>query len=218
MTCLFCGNQFNQKHSTQKFCSLICANKNTASVTKEKARRKRLRDCPQCGNTFDPGRGNGRQRFCSHSCAGKFNNVGRKRTPNKCVFCQSDFIKRKVDYCSHKCRQQHEIELWLAGKLDGNRTYTHATFVRRGVEQRDGLVCSLCDIVASRPEVATVLQLDHIDGNWQNNSPSNVRLLCPTCHALTETWGARNMGNGRTWKKNYNQYTPLDTSSGSVLE
>lgn len=37
------------------------------------------------------------------------------------------------------------------------------------------------------------LELDHIDGNYQNNNLSNLRLLCPNCHALTPTYRAKNI-------------------------
>jgi 5-methylcytosine-specific restriction endonuclease McrA len=36
------------------------------------------------------------------------------------------------------------------------------------------------------------LELDHIDGNRHNNSLSNLRMLCPNCHALTPTYRGKN--------------------------
>jgi Zn finger protein HypA/HybF involved in hydrogenase expression len=33
------------------------------------------------------------------------------------------------------------------------------------------------------------LHLDHKDGNRRNNQVNNLRLLCPNCHSLTETYG-----------------------------
>ena len=34
-------------------------------------------------------------------------------------------------------------------------------------------------------------ELDHIDGNRSNNCLDNLRMLCPNCHAQTETWCRR---------------------------
>ena len=45
------------------------------------------------------------------------------------------------------------------------------------------------------------LELDHIDGNSDNNSRSNLRMICPICHARTPTYRGRNMkkrGSART--------------------
>lgn len=41
------------------------------------------------------------------------------------------------------------------------------------------------------------LELDHIDGNHMNNNLSNLRLLCPNCHALTPTHAGKNKGKGK---------------------
>lgn len=45
------------------------------------------------------------------------------------------------------------------------------------------------------------VELEHIDGNSENNDLSNLTLLCPNCHSLTSTYKGRNIGNGRTLKK-----------------
>lgn len=37
------------------------------------------------------------------------------------------------------------------------------------------------------------LELDHIDGNSTNNQLTNLRLLCPNCHALTPTYRGKNI-------------------------
>lgn len=36
------------------------------------------------------------------------------------------------------------------------------------------------------------LELDHIDGDPINDSPDNLRFLCPNCHALTPTYRHKN--------------------------
>jgi HNH endonuclease len=43
------------------------------------------------------------------------------------------------------------------------------------------------------------LHIDHIDGDWRNNRPDNLRLLCPNHHALTSSYGALNRGKGRPY-------------------
>lgn len=37
------------------------------------------------------------------------------------------------------------------------------------------------------------MELDHIDGNRTNHSLENLRMLCPNCHAQTETYCSKNI-------------------------
>jgi 5-methylcytosine-specific restriction endonuclease McrA len=39
------------------------------------------------------------------------------------------------------------------------------------------------------------LEVDHIDGDNSNNKKSNLKVLCPNCHALTSNWRGRNKTN-----------------------
>lgn len=38
------------------------------------------------------------------------------------------------------------------------------------------------------------LQLDHINGDRRDNRLENLRVLCPNCHSLTDTWCGKNRG------------------------
>jgi hypothetical protein len=38
------------------------------------------------------------------------------------------------------------------------------------------------------------LELDHINGDHTDNRLENLRILCPNCHAQTDTWCGRNAG------------------------
>ncbi len=51
--------------------------------------------------------------------------------------------------------------------------------------------CSSCllDKWLSKP---IPLELDHIDGNHFNNNLTNIRLLCPNCHAQTSNYRGKN--------------------------
>jgi len=47
--------------------------------------------------------------------------------------------------------------------------------------------CSSCEL-SKWLDNPIPLELDHINGNHQDNSLSNLRLLCPNCHSLTPTF------------------------------
>jgi len=45
------------------------------------------------------------------------------------------------------------------------------------------------------------LEIDHIDGNSENNNELNLILLCPNCHSLTSNYKNLNFGKGRLWRR-----------------
>jgi 5-methylcytosine-specific restriction endonuclease McrA len=55
-----------------------------------------------------------------------------------------------------------------------------------------------CGWSKQNPFTKTIpIELEHIDGNSENNTLENVKLLCPSCHSLTPTYKNANKGNGR---------------------
>lgn len=201
-----------------RFCSLSCANKKRPD--RKHHSTKEIRKCArsECLEEFETTAGNPK-RFCSRSCSAKVNNRGVSRyhlNVTECQFCGSTTGSTRRDYCSKECSHEHRLALWLSGELDGNAKYHIKEWVRQYIFELSGWQCEgidsrtgeRCTENRLKPDGKTVLQIDHIDGNWQNSSAGNLRVLCPTCHALTETYGAANMGNGRTWKKDYNQFSP----------
>ncbi|MGW0393934.1 HNH endonuclease [Streptomyces sp. NPDC003042] len=54
--------------------------------------------------------------------------------------------------------------------------------------------CQMCGIPAAWQGYPLPLEVDHIDGNWRNNLPENLRLLCPNCHSTTDSYRGRAKG------------------------
>ncbi|MBT2539997.1 HNH endonuclease [Streptomyces sp. ISL-44] len=51
--------------------------------------------------------------------------------------------------------------------------------------------CEMCGIESIWQGEPLPLEVDHIDGDWRNNQPGNLRLLCPNCHSTTDTYRGR---------------------------
>ncbi|QNP63503.1 HNH endonuclease [Streptomyces genisteinicus] len=51
--------------------------------------------------------------------------------------------------------------------------------------------CALCGTAPSWRDRPLTLEVDHVDGDWRNNRIENLRLLCPNCHAVTDTYRGR---------------------------
>lgn len=107
-------------------------------------------------------------------------------------------------YCNNTCRHAYTnriyIERWLEGLETGRSGKTGAlvSIVKRWLIETRGECCERCGWNERHPTTGRVpIQVDHVDGNWLDCSPSNLCLLCPNCHSLTLTYGALNKGNGR---------------------
>ena len=120
-----------------------------------------------------------------------------------CIECGKDCVAshptiNKRKYCSAKCQQQFvfksRIETWLNGGEEPG-----IKVIRRYLKETIDS-CSVCGINSWNGK-SIVLEMEHIDGNSQNNSLENLTLMCPNCQSQTSTYKNRNKGNGRSFRR-----------------
>lgn len=62
---------------------------------------------------------------------------------------------------------------------------------RRAVVSVLPRVCALCGNAGEWHGKPLTLQLDHVNGKYDDNRLENLRWLCPNCHSQTETFAGR---------------------------
>lgn len=77
--------------------------------------------------------------------------------------------------------------------LVANSPYTNTARLRERLI-KVGLKEQRCEMCGLRQWLGKELPLalDQINGDHTDNRLENLRILCPNCHALTDTWCARN--------------------------
>lgn len=161
--------------------------------------------CKSCGISLDYSKRN--NKFCSKTCAARLNNVlspKRQRSDKwkftECLQCgivfEYNISNYRGKYCSNKCQM---IYRWIHDtKIRVEQgTVTNSPTLKRYLQELRGNVCEVCNYPPTHNGKSLVLQLDHIDGNSDNNNPINLRLLCPNCHSQTETFTSRQRKNTR---------------------
>jgi len=202
MICSKCGKDFNSKGIV---------------IHERHCRGKRY--CI-CGKQLN----NNENKYCSRKCSASVNNKGRTHTINTrkkisitlggtgeisenlkyCLSCGSLIKNNK--FCNNKCQQDFEykksINEWLSGKDNAVRSNGGtAACIKKWLINTYGEKCSICNWSEKHPITKNIpVELDHINGDWTNNNPDNIRLLCPNCHSLTPFYRSLNTGNGRKLK------------------
>lgn len=81
--------------------------------------------------------------------------------------------KKTCSSCSNYVKKKKENGTFIQNK---QRKYKEAI-----LRKRKNMVCEQCGFKA---EDTCQLDVDHIDGDHDNNDPSNHQILCANCHRL----------------------------------
>lgn len=166
--------------------------------------QKQKKYCKECGKEIT-GKGKNSKIFCSSSCSASYNNRARVKEEKKCPVCGTKVGKRSV-YCSNECYnialKEKLVEQWKNGEISGTDSGGYQrSFIRYYLFKKNDCRCEKCGFSGENPySKLSILQVHHIDGNSLNNDESNLQLLCPNCHAMTENYGRLNKNSNRKSK------------------
>jgi hypothetical protein len=147
-------------------------------------------------------------KFCSQKCSGTYNSTGVRRhgnEPSKCKMCNKKCASSLAIYCSQKCQQKFQsneiLNKWIENEESCYGFKKLPIPVRNYILKQSGYSCSKCEWREINIKTNKVpVQINHVDGNWANNTKANLEVLCPNCHSLTGNFGGLNRGNGRKYR------------------
>lgn len=152
--------------------------------------------CENCSSSHSGSYGSGR--FCDAKCARGFSTKSSRSEINRKV--SSSLKGRSLSRPGFKHSEETKIllrqkKLQLTIEQARNKPFDALSKSARKTvvleeQNRKCLECGLGEIWNGKK---LTLQIDHIDGNNQNNVRENLRGLCPNCHTQTPTYGSKNM-------------------------
>lgn len=129
-----------------------------------------------------------RERYAGHRSGHARRGELAKKLPrsgkHECKYCNRDFPSGRLGSHIRGCGTPEMLaEKLRTGRL-GSKGSLRFIMIRMGRK----FECELCGQGPVWNNQPLMLQVDHHDGNNQNNTPENLRFLCPNCHTQTPTY------------------------------
>lgn len=166
--------------------------------------------CKECNKKipYKPG-GSSKRVFCSHSCSALAQNR-RLFGSNK----PTDALSKREQTNLDKAKA---FDDWLSGinnTLLSSPSGEISSWFKKKVKlfliEEQNHSCKICgqiDIWNGKP---LNMILDHIDGDYRNQTRTNLRLVCLHCDSQSDTYCSKNIGRGREgrrlWRKSNNTF------------
>ena len=127
-----------------------------------------------------------------------------------CLNCNSIIDKYKKicnNKCQKECQYKEYIANWKNNKENGLRgDYQISMYIKTYLFDKYNNKCAKCGWGKVNKFTNRIpLEIEHIDGNYQNNKEDNLILLCPNCHSLTSTYKGANRNHGRKQRSKYSK-------------
>ena len=145
----------------------------------------------KCKKEHDGSYGSGR--FCSEFCARNFVSTQNRKEKNKKISLK--LYGHKVSQEARERAGRHSSQTKLRQLLEADFDSLTVESKKKRVIVEQDKACSRCGIKEWMGTPLT-LQVDHADGDTQNNQRENLRGLCPNCHSQTPTYCGKGRGRG----------------------
>ena len=120
----------------------------------------------------------------------------------KCLHCgkENKHSYSKVNkFCDNRCQQDWTWINETVPRIERGECTHNSRVLKKYLIEKYGEKCFDCSTGNTWNNKPIVLQLEHADGNSDNNMPENLKLLCPNCHSQTKFFGSK--GQGSRYKK-----------------
>lgn len=173
---------------------------NLARKERNKNKREYNKDpkyCKQCGKKIPYEKRI--NTFCDRSCSIIHSNTGQirsKKVLHKCEYCGE--LTKNPKYCSCECSSLHVKH--QAKQRTKKNPRNNSSHLKSILIERRGYKCQVCKRKTWNKKPIS-LEIHHKDGDSNNMVWKNLQLICPNCHAQTDTYKGKNKGNGRHYRK-----------------
>lgn len=121
-------------------------------------------------------------------------------------------------FCNNSCQADYKWINETVPRIErGECTSNSVLILKKYLIEKYGNKCSECPVCDIWNDKLLVLQLDHVDGDSDNNFPSNLRLLCPNCHSQTNNFGSKGLGSRYKKIAKRNKYLQEYKNNASVV-